>query len=318
MEQLGQFIGRFHPVLVHIPVGMVFFAVFWEIWSRRRPHLPSTRPVWILAAFSICPALLSGFLLKNEGGFDVILLKWHQFAAFGTAAVLGGIVFLQKKQTARSTVVTTAILSGIGLLSTLLLGQFMVHGSISTATSERPAAPGPPPAPANAIAALQNLGVMITPLSENNHALSLNCINAPALTDSNAYRLEVLAEQIVWLKLGGSTIHHQGMAVIGRLRALQKLGLENMNLGDSALLYLNNLPLLESINLNGNPITGTGVGYLKALPALKKVYLFNTAIKKSEFPALFALFPRTQIDTGYYQIPFFPEDTARLVAPMPR
>jgi uncharacterized membrane protein len=92
---LLQFIGHFHPVLVHLPIGMFMALVALEAAARlpRWKHLTEgSRPLLWLAALTGIPAALCGWCLASDGGYDATLLDRHRWT--GTAAALGLTVLL--------------------------------------------------------------------------------------------------------------------------------------------------------------------------------------------------------------------------------
>ena len=88
-SDLTLFLGRFHPLLVHLPIGFFVLLALLEllILLPRFKHLASLRGV--VAALAVPASLLSalcGWLLSRGGGYDATLLQWHQWAGFGVAA----------------------------------------------------------------------------------------------------------------------------------------------------------------------------------------------------------------------------------------
>ncbi|HEX4850979.1 MAG TPA: hypothetical protein VFV08_09245, partial [Puia sp.] len=66
---------------------------------------------------------------------------------------------------------------------------------------------------------------------------------------------------------------------------------------------------LYSLNLVGTRITTAGLLSLKNLKKLKSIYLFQTGVKKQDWPTLQKAFPGVAIDSGGYTVPLFPTDT---------
>lgn len=64
MPDFVRFIGRFHPVLLHLPIGIVTLAILMEIGSLfSRNTSPATRTVMFFGAATSVVAVLAGFLL---------------------------------------------------------------------------------------------------------------------------------------------------------------------------------------------------------------------------------------------------------------
>lgn len=90
-SDLALFFGRFHPVLVHLPIGLVVLLVFLEVLSRfeRFKHANANAGLILSIGvpFSILTALM-GWLLSREGGYDERLLQLHLWTGIGTAALI--------------------------------------------------------------------------------------------------------------------------------------------------------------------------------------------------------------------------------------
>jgi len=88
-NDLGLFFGRFHVLLVHLPIGFLVLLVSLEAlaclpWLR---HLRAARSaVLMLAVPAAALSALCGWLLARGGGYDAKLLDWHMWAGFGVAA----------------------------------------------------------------------------------------------------------------------------------------------------------------------------------------------------------------------------------------
>jgi hypothetical protein len=88
-----EFLGRFHPVILHFPIGWLMVAVLVEvlrlpILSRWAPSVSEgfSRLIWFLAAGSAVVAVLLGWMLSLGGGYDGGLLQKHQTAGIIAAA----------------------------------------------------------------------------------------------------------------------------------------------------------------------------------------------------------------------------------------
>lgn len=82
------FFGRFHPLILHIPVGLLLLAFLLEIFSRFarfRHYKPAVGFVLFLGAFSAAAAALLGYMLALSGGYDDDLLFVHQWAGIAVA-----------------------------------------------------------------------------------------------------------------------------------------------------------------------------------------------------------------------------------------
>ncbi len=91
------FVGRFHPILVHLPVGILTFLCVLELLCLRRKWeekfgATALLALWLGAAGAVV-AVLVGIMLSREGGYGWGNLTLHQgLAIIGTAGVLLGLV----------------------------------------------------------------------------------------------------------------------------------------------------------------------------------------------------------------------------------
>jgi uncharacterized membrane protein/mono/diheme cytochrome c family protein len=92
---LGQFIGRLHPLLVHGPVALIALVPLMELagLSRRRAHLRSAAG-WILAVAAIAAfaAAFDGWLLAWSGGLRGRDVTRHMWGGVWLAAACAAAV----------------------------------------------------------------------------------------------------------------------------------------------------------------------------------------------------------------------------------
>ncbi len=83
------FFGRFHPVLVHLPIGGLVLLGTLELlalFPRCKDVAQGNRLIiGLTAAASVATALL-GWLLSQAGGYDPELLPWHKWTGIAVAA----------------------------------------------------------------------------------------------------------------------------------------------------------------------------------------------------------------------------------------
>jgi uncharacterized membrane protein len=88
-HDLVLFVGRFHPMLVHLPIGGLILLGILELLAKVPRFKDAARNngliLGLTAVASITTALL-GWMLSQSGGYDPQLLPWHKWAGFGVAA----------------------------------------------------------------------------------------------------------------------------------------------------------------------------------------------------------------------------------------
>ena len=83
------FLGRFHPVLVHLPIGGLVLLGVLELLARftRLTHAAQASRVIIgLATAAAIAAASLGWMLSQSGGYDPQLLPWHKWTGIAVAA----------------------------------------------------------------------------------------------------------------------------------------------------------------------------------------------------------------------------------------
>lgn len=86
------FLGRLHPLLVHLPIGFLFLLATFDVLSRFRQFkaLGQARgPILVMALATSAVSAACGWMLAGSGGYDAELLARHRWA--GTA-VAGGVL----------------------------------------------------------------------------------------------------------------------------------------------------------------------------------------------------------------------------------
>ncbi len=84
------FFGRFHPVLVHLPIGFLLLAALLEIGKRLgKISISESTLSFILfwSAIGATFACIAGYLLSLGGGYDEELLDEHMWQGIGVAAL---------------------------------------------------------------------------------------------------------------------------------------------------------------------------------------------------------------------------------------
>ena len=94
----AEFIGHLHPLIVHLPIGILLFAFAMMLFQRfRQVELDEVISfAFLLGAISATLACVAGWFLAQSGEYDDTLVFKHQWTGIGTA-VLGFLAyFLQQ------------------------------------------------------------------------------------------------------------------------------------------------------------------------------------------------------------------------------
>ena len=96
-----EYLGHFHPVIVHLPIGILFVSFILELvaWkTKQHALLKHAIEISLIAGFfSAVIACLFGWFLGREGGYENSTLNWHQWMGI-SVAVIAGLAWLSKKQ----------------------------------------------------------------------------------------------------------------------------------------------------------------------------------------------------------------------------
>lgn len=93
LESLIQVLGRLHPMVLHMPIGILGGLIACEAFAiarRRRLEASVRRTLACLAAASAAIAAASGLLLSRESTYGGDTLELHQWLGIGTA--VGAII----------------------------------------------------------------------------------------------------------------------------------------------------------------------------------------------------------------------------------
>ncbi len=128
---IGLFFGRFHPLVVHLPIGFLLFAGALELiaWKQKLDLQAAIRFALLLGALSAAIACVLGWLLAADGGYQATALAWHRWLGIATAALSFMAYFLKHRamsaQIYRASMVgLIVLLSGAGHY-----GGTLTHGS---------------------------------------------------------------------------------------------------------------------------------------------------------------------------------------------
>lgn len=130
MNILIDFFGRFHPVLVHLPIGFLLLALILQWLMRKEKYnniLPAVRIAFLLGMISAVLSCLSGLSLSSGGEYDEETLNLHKWFGISVAVFsLIGYVYAAKPNSQIKN-----ILSVITLLLIIItghLGGTLTHG----------------------------------------------------------------------------------------------------------------------------------------------------------------------------------------------
>lgn len=117
-------------------------------------------------------------------------------------------------------------------------------------------------------------------------------------TDEGVEKLLPVAEGLVELEIGATSVGDSGVAHLASMLRLQRLKLNETGVTDAALDTVGKLVELEYLNLVSTAVTDEGIMKLQGLPKLRKLYLWQSKVTKEGKAALEAKLPECEINLG--------------------
>lgn len=138
MENFALFLGRFHPLLVHLPIGFLMLAFIMEVasrWSQFKKLAPAIPFSLLLGGIAGIGACILGYLLSWSGDYDSNALWLHQWSGIVVTIFAFGCYFLKVYPTSYFGISSKQLalftqLALVGLLS--IAGHYggnLTHGS---------------------------------------------------------------------------------------------------------------------------------------------------------------------------------------------
>jgi uncharacterized membrane protein len=135
--EISQFLGRLHPLIVHLPIGILFVILLFELlgYKSRYSNLRDGIPLlsWLLFASTLFAGIF-GYILSLDGDYPGPLVIQHQWAGIILCILALGMALLQSdwlQQKRRLPVfVQTSLWVVIALLTTYAghQGGSLTHG----------------------------------------------------------------------------------------------------------------------------------------------------------------------------------------------
>jgi uncharacterized membrane protein len=319
------FLGRWHVLALHLPIGIVLVTVLLECcaWSTKFRHLTRVAPLlWALAALSAVLTVALGLAHATEGGFDPTQLAAHRaWALTLTASICAAwllLVYADGFYRRIQPVVALAML--VMLFGTGHYGGNLTHGSsyliqyapfvfgvranggAGTAPAEGAAATAD-----GAASAAESATPMLSELLESGLLARLVALgdshlvigmNAPgrALNDAQLATLRLAAPYTVELDLREAGLDDAKLVFLSDFAELEVLRLAQNGVGDATVSRVARLPALRELNLYGNSnVTDASIDVLLEMSALDAVFLWQTSVTDNAIARLRAARPGLRI-----------------------
>ena len=132
MEQWILFLGRFHLLFIHLPIGILVALVFLECYRGLRKAEPSGNEIalLVLVLLGALASVITGLMLEREGGYSEGRVQAHMLLGIAMTVAIGLALVLKFMSVRRnSTGLPYYIVLG---LSTLLMAGAAHQGGVLT------------------------------------------------------------------------------------------------------------------------------------------------------------------------------------------
>lgn len=125
-------LGRLHPMLLHIPIGLLaFVGLLWVFRNSfgGNSFEPIFRFLVTLVAVSAALSALMGFFLSREGGYTDHLLNWHKYSGVALSLLAYGLFLVQQQPITKPLLFNSLLaLSTVCLFVSGHFGASLTHG----------------------------------------------------------------------------------------------------------------------------------------------------------------------------------------------
>lgn len=129
---MTELIGHLHPLLVHLPIGILIVGLLLQWLSNKKKYLPVKiilPLIFLLGTITALISCITGYFLSISDDYDRSLINWHMWMSIA-ATVTSAILYTKEKNPAVD--VPKKLLS-VGLLVLLIvtshLGGSLTHGT---------------------------------------------------------------------------------------------------------------------------------------------------------------------------------------------
>lgn len=126
-----ELIGHFHPLLVHLPIGILLLAILFELlpsWKSYRSLKRSVITILSIGAVTAILSCITGYLLSQSGDYESGIVGWHQWMGIALAIYSLGYVWMRSRKEYKPYRKAFAFVLLILLMVTGHLGGTLTHG----------------------------------------------------------------------------------------------------------------------------------------------------------------------------------------------
>ncbi len=126
-----ELIGHFHPLLVHLPIGILLLAILFELLPSWKSYRSLKRSVITILSIGSVTAILScitGYLLSQSGDYESDIVGWHQWMGIALTFYSLGYVWMRSRKEYKPYRKAFAFVLLSLLMVTGHLGGTLTHG----------------------------------------------------------------------------------------------------------------------------------------------------------------------------------------------
>jgi len=123
--------GRLHPAIVHLPIGILLIACFFELFTRGERYASLRTAIRMLAFWGMIAAIFSvgsGLLLSQNGEYDKELIDPHEWSGIATAILCIALYLMYRFEANKRAVKIFSIAVLIMVTVTGHLGSSLTRG----------------------------------------------------------------------------------------------------------------------------------------------------------------------------------------------
>lgn len=128
---MSQFLGHFHPLLVHLPIGILLFAILLQWLSRKERNIalqPAIGPALLCGTLSAMASAITGLLLSQNGEYATGTLNTHKWLGIAVAIISSIFYFWKRKTPTNKNQNGLAIVLLILIIAAGHFGGTLTHG----------------------------------------------------------------------------------------------------------------------------------------------------------------------------------------------
>jgi len=125
------FIGRLHPLLVHLPIGILLLVIFFEWLPSKKKYRSLKRSINTILSIGAVTAILScltGYFLSINGEYDEDAVSWHQWSGIALALFTITYTWIRREKIFKPLHKFFSLLVLMFVIITGHLGGSLTHG----------------------------------------------------------------------------------------------------------------------------------------------------------------------------------------------